>query len=164
MTRVWELNGYKGVTENEKGANGCTNCYNEHIAQPLANHLTRHAETQNGYGKGGAVGLTTYCEKRKMRTEQDRVVVVLTTSEIHCWFIIHEMHKLESKLWNHAMVGVGHTAYIDRFHELARYSWMTNWLPPIWEIEFRIELIPGATPVAKSPYHLAPSEMEELSG
>ncbi|GKE45579.1 putative reverse transcriptase domain-containing protein, partial [Tanacetum coccineum] len=34
-------------------------------------------------------------------------------------------------------------------------------LPPIWQIEFRIELIPGATPVAKSPYHLAPSEMEE---
>ncbi|GJX23893.1 putative reverse transcriptase domain-containing protein [Tanacetum coccineum] len=37
-------------------------------------------------------------------------------------------------------------------------------LPPIQEIEFRIELIPGATPVAKSPYRLAPSEMEELSG
>ncbi|GKF03736.1 putative reverse transcriptase domain-containing protein, partial [Tanacetum coccineum] len=32
------------------------------------------------------------------------------------------------------------------------------------EIEFRIELIPGATPVAKSPYRLAPSELEELSG
>ncbi|GJZ20061.1 putative reverse transcriptase domain-containing protein, partial [Tanacetum coccineum] len=29
-------------------------------------------------------------------------------------------------------------------------------LPPIREIEFQIELIPGATPVAKSPYHLAP--------
>ncbi|GJS49782.1 putative reverse transcriptase domain-containing protein [Tanacetum coccineum] len=37
-------------------------------------------------------------------------------------------------------------------------------LPPIREIEFRIELIPGATPVAKSPYRLAPSELEELSG
>ncbi|GJU39388.1 putative reverse transcriptase domain-containing protein [Tanacetum coccineum] len=36
-------------------------------------------------------------------------------------------------------------------------------LPPIQEIEFRIELIPGATPVAKSPYRLAPSELEELS-
>ncbi|GKF42193.1 hypothetical protein Tco_0125535, partial [Tanacetum coccineum] len=35
-------------------------------------------------------------------------------------------------------------------------------LSPIREIEFRIELIPGATPVAKSPYRLAPSEMEEL--
>ncbi|GJR12913.1 putative reverse transcriptase domain-containing protein [Tanacetum coccineum] len=32
--------------------------------------------------------------------------------------------------------------------------------PPIREIE----LIPGATPVAKSPYRLAPSELEELSG
>ncbi|GJY51177.1 putative reverse transcriptase domain-containing protein [Tanacetum coccineum] len=37
-------------------------------------------------------------------------------------------------------------------------------LPPIGKIEFRIELIPGATPVAKSPYRLAPSELEELSG
>nr|GEY44331.1 hypothetical protein [Tanacetum cinerariifolium] len=35
-------------------------------------------------------------------------------------------------------------------------------LPPIREIKFRIELIPGATPVAKSPYRLAPSELEEL--
>ncbi|GJT55165.1 putative reverse transcriptase domain-containing protein [Tanacetum coccineum] len=37
-------------------------------------------------------------------------------------------------------------------------------LPPIREIEFRIKLIPGAIPVAKSPYRLTPSEMEELSG
>ncbi|GJV89852.1 putative reverse transcriptase domain-containing protein [Tanacetum coccineum] len=37
-------------------------------------------------------------------------------------------------------------------------------LPPVREIKFRIELIPGATPVAKSPYRLAPSELEELSG
>ncbi|GJZ08359.1 putative reverse transcriptase domain-containing protein [Tanacetum coccineum] len=36
-------------------------------------------------------------------------------------------------------------------------------LPAIREIEFRIELTPGATPVAKSPYRLAPSELEELS-
>ncbi|GKD96116.1 hypothetical protein Tco_1380013, partial [Tanacetum coccineum] len=37
-------------------------------------------------------------------------------------------------------------------------------LPPIREIEFQIELIPGAMPVAKSPYRLAPSELEEFSG
>ncbi|GJZ49604.1 putative reverse transcriptase domain-containing protein [Tanacetum coccineum] len=37
-------------------------------------------------------------------------------------------------------------------------------LPPIWEVEFRIELIPGATLVAKSPCRLAPSELEVLSG
>ncbi|GKD22684.1 putative reverse transcriptase domain-containing protein [Tanacetum coccineum] len=37
-------------------------------------------------------------------------------------------------------------------------------LPPIREIEFWIELTPGATLVAKSPYRLAPSELEELPG
>nr|GFA63685.1 retrotransposon protein, putative, Ty3-gypsy subclass [Tanacetum cinerariifolium] len=37
-------------------------------------------------------------------------------------------------------------------------------LPPVWEIEFRIELILGATSVTKSRYRLAPSELEELSG
>ncbi|GJX67606.1 reverse transcriptase domain-containing protein [Tanacetum coccineum] len=37
-------------------------------------------------------------------------------------------------------------------------------LPPVREIEFRIELIPGVMLVANSPYRLAPSELEELSG
>ncbi|GJW48899.1 reverse transcriptase domain-containing protein [Tanacetum coccineum] len=36
-------------------------------------------------------------------------------------------------------------------------------LPPVREIEFRIDLIPDALPVVKSPYRLAPSEMQELS-
>ncbi|GJY35364.1 putative reverse transcriptase domain-containing protein [Tanacetum coccineum] len=31
------------------------------------------------------------------------------------------------------------------------------------QVEFRIDLVPGATPVVKSPYRLAPSEMQELS-
>ncbi|GKB56959.1 reverse transcriptase domain-containing protein [Tanacetum coccineum] len=32
----------------------------------------------------------------------------------------NEMQKLETELWNHAMVGAGYAAYTDRFHELAR--------------------------------------------
>ncbi|GJV49738.1 putative reverse transcriptase domain-containing protein [Tanacetum coccineum] len=35
---------------------------------------------------------------------------------------------------------------------------------PLPDGKFRIELTPGATPAAKSPYHLAPFELEELSG
>ncbi|KAJ9557077.1 hypothetical protein OSB04_011691 [Centaurea solstitialis] len=31
------------------------------------------------------------------------------------------------------------------------------------QIEFRIDIIPGAAPVAKAPYRLAPAEMQELS-
>ncbi|GJR72923.1 putative reverse transcriptase domain-containing protein [Tanacetum coccineum] len=171
----------------------------------------------------------------------------------------HEMQKLETELWNHAMVGAGHAAYTDRFHELARLvlhlvtpesrkikryvyvlapqirgmvatiepktmqkavqisSALTDeavrngsikkeeriWvlglsvppatptmhrkglvahastvtsqgrrnhgnqargLPPLREIKFRIELIPGVVLIAKSPYRLAPSELEELLG
>nr|GEW16200.1 putative reverse transcriptase domain-containing protein [Tanacetum cinerariifolium] len=36
-------------------------------------------------------------------------------------------------------------------------------LPPPRQVEFRIDLIPGAAPVARVPYHLAPSKMKELS-
>ncbi|KAJ0910150.1 putative nucleotidyltransferase, Ribonuclease H [Helianthus annuus] len=35
-------------------------------------------------------------------------------------------------------------------------------IPPEREVEFGIELIPGAKPVAKAPYRLAPSELQEL--
>ena len=37
-------------------------------------------------------------------------------------------------------------------------------LPPTRQVEFRIDLIPGAEPVTKAPYRLAPSEMQKLSG
>ncbi|GJT76196.1 putative reverse transcriptase domain-containing protein [Tanacetum coccineum] len=35
-------------------------------------------------------------------------------------------------------------------------------LPPIRQVEFQIDLIPGAAPVAREPYILAPSEIQEL--
>ncbi|GKC15239.1 putative reverse transcriptase domain-containing protein, partial [Tanacetum coccineum] len=36
-------------------------------------------------------------------------------------------------------------------------------LPPARPVEFQIDLIPRAAPVARAPYRLAPSEMKELS-
>ncbi|GKE09947.1 putative reverse transcriptase domain-containing protein, partial [Tanacetum coccineum] len=53
------------------------------------------------------------------------VVVSMSWNDFKCMMIqefcpSHEMQKLESELWNHAMVGAGHAAYTDRFHELAR--------------------------------------------
>ncbi|GJT69484.1 putative nucleotidyltransferase, ribonuclease H [Tanacetum coccineum] len=36
-------------------------------------------------------------------------------------------------------------------------------LPPVRQVEFQIDLIPGVAPVARAPYTLAPSEMQELS-
>nr|GFA16232.1 reverse transcriptase domain-containing protein [Tanacetum cinerariifolium] len=36
-------------------------------------------------------------------------------------------------------------------------------LPPVLQVEFQIDLILGVAPVARTPYRLAPSEMQELS-
>nr|GFA69951.1 putative reverse transcriptase domain-containing protein [Tanacetum cinerariifolium] len=36
-------------------------------------------------------------------------------------------------------------------------------IPPTRQVEFQIDLIHGAAPVARAPYRLAPSEMKELS-
>nr|GEW74029.1 reverse transcriptase domain-containing protein [Tanacetum cinerariifolium] len=36
-------------------------------------------------------------------------------------------------------------------------------ITPTRQVEFQIDLVPGATPVARAPYRLAPSEMKELA-
>ncbi|XP_024963866.1 uncharacterized protein LOC112504146 [Cynara cardunculus var. scolymus] len=35
-------------------------------------------------------------------------------------------------------------------------------LPPDRQVEFRIDLVPGAAPIARTPYRLAPTEMKEM--
>ncbi|GJY99601.1 hypothetical protein Tco_0517031 [Tanacetum coccineum] len=57
----------------------------------------------------------------------------------------------------------------DRSFVYTRFSSMLNidtelpGLPPPRQVEFRIDLVPGAAPVARAPYRLASSEMRELS-
>ncbi|GJS55432.1 hypothetical protein Tco_0628794 [Tanacetum coccineum] len=36
-------------------------------------------------------------------------------------------------------------------------------LPPTRQVEFQIDLVPGAAPIVRAPYQLSPSEMKELS-
>nr|GEV17830.1 putative reverse transcriptase domain-containing protein [Tanacetum cinerariifolium] len=36
------------------------------------------------------------------------------------------------------------------------------WIPPVREVEFNIELIPGSEPISKAPYRMAPIELKEL--
>ena len=35
-------------------------------------------------------------------------------------------------------------------------------LPPERQVEFHIDLTPGAAPIARTPYRLAPTEMKEM--
>ncbi|GKA14451.1 reverse transcriptase domain-containing protein, partial [Tanacetum coccineum] len=88
-------------------------------------------------GKGGAIVYTRWIEKMESVQDMSRCrdsqnvkytvgsfvgmscedFKTLTREEL-C--LSNEMQKLETELWNHAMVGAGYAAYTDRFHELAR--------------------------------------------
>ncbi|GJS98622.1 putative reverse transcriptase domain-containing protein [Tanacetum coccineum] len=76
--------------------------------------------------------------------------------------------ELENSLFIIDLIPLGHGS----FDVIVGMDWLSknkaeivylSGLPPQRQVEFHIELIPGATLVAKSPYRLAPSEMQELS-
>ncbi|GKD64467.1 hypothetical protein Tco_1306575 [Tanacetum coccineum] len=54
-------------------------------------------------------------------------------------------------------LGIGFTRHNHRQQR------MTG-LPHTRQVELHIDLVPGAAPVARAPYRLAPSEMKELDG
>nr|GEW90689.1 hypothetical protein [Tanacetum cinerariifolium] len=61
----------------------------------------------------------------KIRTLCQEVVASMSWNDfklmmIEEFFPSYEMQKLETELRNHVMVGAGHAAYTNRFHELAR--------------------------------------------
>ncbi|GKA31718.1 reverse transcriptase domain-containing protein [Tanacetum coccineum] len=77
------------------------------------------------YTAGSFVGKALVWWNSQIRTLSQEVVVSMSWNNFKFMMTqefcpSHEMQKLESELWNHAMVGAGHAAYTDRFHELAR--------------------------------------------
>ncbi|GKA18612.1 putative reverse transcriptase domain-containing protein [Tanacetum coccineum] len=77
------------------------------------------------YTAGSFVGKALTWWNSQIRTLSREVAVSMSWNEFKFMMIqefcpSHEMQKLESELWNHAMVGAGHAAYTDKFHELAR--------------------------------------------
>ncbi|GJR33818.1 reverse transcriptase domain-containing protein [Tanacetum coccineum] len=77
------------------------------------------------YSAGSFVGKALMWWNSKIRTRGREAAVGMSwedfkilTREEFCQS--NEMQKLETELWNHAMVGAGHAAYTNRFHELAR--------------------------------------------
>ncbi|GJX64044.1 putative reverse transcriptase domain-containing protein [Tanacetum coccineum] len=77
------------------------------------------------YTAGSFVGKALLWWNSQIRTRSQEVVVTMSWNDFKFMMIqefcpSHEMQKLETELWNHAMVGLGHVAYTDRFHELVR--------------------------------------------
>ncbi|GKA96474.1 hypothetical protein Tco_0818569 [Tanacetum coccineum] len=76
-------------------------------------------------GKGGAVALTRWIEKKQSVIEnsgcaENQKVKYAASSFINKALTCNEMEKLESKFWNHTMIRANHAGYTDRFLELAK--------------------------------------------
>nr|GEU29824.1 putative reverse transcriptase domain-containing protein [Tanacetum cinerariifolium] len=175
------------------------------------------------YTAGSFVGKALMWRNSQIRTLSHEVAVSMSWNDFKFIMIeefcpSHEMLKLETELWNHAMVGASHAAYTDMFHESARNGSIKK-VETCYEcgsidhvrlacprlnraqrqggnrpnqvvdnnggqgrgnqenqargrafmlgIEKACQdsnIVTGAMPVAKSPYRLAHSELEELSG
>nr|GEV60138.1 putative reverse transcriptase domain-containing protein [Tanacetum cinerariifolium] len=123
--------GNQGNVRNQNG-----NVINENVQENVGNVFVNSNRVGYSYkkflacnpkeydGKGGVVVLTRWI--KKMENMQDMSgcsidqKVKYTVSSFVEFCSSHEMQKLETDLWNHAMVKAGHAAYTDRFHKLAR--------------------------------------------
>nr|GEY30495.1 hypothetical protein [Tanacetum cinerariifolium] len=80
-------------------------------------------------GKGGVVVLTRWIKKMESVHDMSgcsiNQKVKYTAGSFVEFCHSHEMQKLETELWNYAIVGAGHAAYTDRFQELA---WLVPYL------------------------------------
>ncbi|GJY95299.1 putative reverse transcriptase domain-containing protein [Tanacetum coccineum] len=101
--------------------------------------------------KGGAVVLTCWIEKMESVHDMSGCSIDQKVKYTAGSFVefcpSHEMQKLESELWNHAMVGAGHAAYTNRFHELAR---LVPHLVTLESLMIKSPSVPPATPTMHS--------------
>ncbi|GJR86235.1 putative reverse transcriptase domain-containing protein [Tanacetum coccineum] len=126
--------GVEGVNGNVEGANRGAPDFSTIIAQQLQNLLPAMlAQDISGcsndqkvkYTASSFVGKALTWWNSQIRTLIQEFVVSMSWNDFKFMMIqefcpSHEMQKLESELWNHAMGGTGHAAYTNRFHELAR--------------------------------------------
>nr|GEW74809.1 putative reverse transcriptase domain-containing protein [Tanacetum cinerariifolium] len=128
---VWAFRGVKGVNGNVEGVNrgvGGAPDFSTIIAQQLQNLLpTMLAQVGNQGNIRNEIGIVVLTRWiKKMKSVQDMSCcsidqkVKYNAGSFMGKALTHEMQKLETKLWNHVMVGADHAAYTDRFHELAR--------------------------------------------
>nr|GEW81550.1 hypothetical protein [Tanacetum cinerariifolium] len=129
--------GVEGVNGNVEGANRGAPDFSTIIAQQLqnvlpallaqvGNHINVGNQNCNVVNKNVQENVkNVLVNANRIRTLSWEVAVSMSWNDFKFTMIeefcpSHEMQKFKTGLWNHAMVGVGHAAYTDRFHELAR--------------------------------------------
>nr|GEV83767.1 putative reverse transcriptase domain-containing protein [Tanacetum cinerariifolium] len=117
--------GVKGVNGNVERDNRGAPDFSTIIAHQFQNLLPAMLAQKIKYTVGSFVGNTLTWWNSQIRMLSQEVAVSMSWNDFKCMMIeefcpSHEMKKLETKLWNHAMVRAGHAVYTDRSHELVR--------------------------------------------
>ncbi|GJU68877.1 putative reverse transcriptase domain-containing protein [Tanacetum coccineum] len=118
----------RGNVENQNG-----NVVNENVQENVRNVSVNGNQDMSGcsidqkvkYTTGSFVGKALMWWNSQIHTLSREVAVSMPWNNFKLMMIeefcpSHEMQKLETELWNHAMVEAGHAVYTDRFHELPR--------------------------------------------
>ncbi|GJR35482.1 reverse transcriptase domain-containing protein [Tanacetum coccineum] len=108
------------------GRNQNGDAINDNIQGDVRNVIENNNHRGLGFEKKESVqDMSGYRDNQKIHTRGREAAVgmswedlITLTREEFC--PSNEMQKLETELWNHAMVGASHAAYTNRFHELAR--------------------------------------------
>ncbi|GJY04706.1 putative reverse transcriptase domain-containing protein [Tanacetum coccineum] len=125
-----ENQGDNVINDNNQGNVRTVNMNNGQSSYLYKEFMAYNPKDYNG--KGGAIVYTRCIEKmesvqdmsrcgenQKVKYTADSFIDFNTlTRDEFC--PNNEMQKLETEFWFHAIVGASHTAYTDRFHELAR--------------------------------------------
>ncbi|GJX22222.1 reverse transcriptase domain-containing protein [Tanacetum coccineum] len=116
LAQVGNQGNDQGINRNQNGGAVNDNIQGDGGVIVYAHWIKKMESVQDTSGCGN---------DQKIRTQSREAAVGISwedfkklTREEFC--LVNEMQKLETEFWNHAMVGVGHAAYTDRYHELAR--------------------------------------------
>nr|GEZ88942.1 putative reverse transcriptase domain-containing protein [Tanacetum cinerariifolium] len=112
------------------------------------------------YHPGKANVVADALSRKDMEPIRGRALVVTVHNNLHEKFEVHKLkHARKKTLVLKDSLAKGSHLKLD----LMVFPDELPGLPPPRQVEFHIDIIPGAAPVARVPYRLAPSRMKELS-
>ncbi|GJZ99098.1 putative reverse transcriptase domain-containing protein [Tanacetum coccineum] len=149
----------------------CTKCYTYHPEDGLnrapgqvGNHLTIEGNQNTRNNGNRATGRAFNVNVNAVDALQDPKVM----TEKYKWEVPHVIVGMDWLSQNKAVI-VCHEKVVEIPLEgsgilRVQRERTLRAVKALMNVKFHIDLVLEATPVAKSPYHLAPSEMQELSG
>ncbi|GJZ75985.1 putative reverse transcriptase domain-containing protein [Tanacetum coccineum] len=132
------------------------------------------------YSEEGSEGFIAYCDASKkglgaVLMQREKVIAYAlrqlkiyeknyTTHDLELGAVLVELEATQKYLLKGCPIFLAHvtTKKAEDKSEEKRLEDLPG-LPLARQVEFQIDLVPGAAPVARAPYRLAPSEMKELS-